>query len=162
MTRVHRYRVDGEEAEGDRRERRREAVHVVEEIEGVRDADEPDDRDGVADETVVDQLDVGSGTQHERGAADLSGELRERRQADQIVREAGEEDERAARVDPDEALVDLERAGRRREPQPRAEPGEDADAAEHRRRRIVPAVCARQGDEPAGERGSEQQPDRDR
>ena len=42
---VHRRRVDREVAAGDRRERRREAVHVVEQVERVRDPDEPDERD---------------------------------------------------------------------------------------------------------------------
>ena len=95
-------RVDREEGERDPGHRRRQPVHVVEQVEGVRDADEPDDGDRVADELVVDELHVRPGAEHDRRSADLGGELRERRQAEEVVGEAGQEDERAPGVDADE------------------------------------------------------------
>ena len=45
---VSRGGVDGEVTARDRRERRCETVHVVQQVEGVRDAHEPDERDAVA------------------------------------------------------------------------------------------------------------------
>ena len=102
--------VDCEEGEGDAGHRCREPVHVVEQVEGVRDADQPDDRDRVADKPVAHQLHVGSGPEHDRRSADLCGELRKGRQAEEVVCEPGREDEGDAGVDPDERLVGVERA----------------------------------------------------
>ena len=89
VARVHGDRVDREEAERDRGERRREAVHVVEQVERVRHADEPDDRDRVADPVVADELHLRAGREHDHGGADLRRELRERAEAVEVVDEPG-------------------------------------------------------------------------
>ena len=68
--------VDREEPERDPGERRREAVHVVEQVERVRHADEPEDRERPRDEVRVDQLDAGTGREHDHGGGDLQRELR--------------------------------------------------------------------------------------
>ena len=80
------------------------------------------------------------GREDDRGGGALRGELRERAEAEEVVGEAGGEDERDRAVDADERLVRVEGADRGGAPEPGAEADEDADPAEARRRGGVPAV----------------------
>ena len=68
---VPRDRVDGEDRAGDRREGRREAVHVVEQVERVRDPDEPDEPERRRDQVVADHLDGEPGDEHDAGRREL-------------------------------------------------------------------------------------------
>ena len=79
MVLVHGEGVDREEQSRDPRERRRQAVHVVEEVEGVRHAHEPDERDDAGEEVVRDEAGDGDAVEDdEAGRGELRGELRDR------------------------------------------------------------------------------------
>ena len=71
--------VDREERARDRGERRREAVHVVEQVERVRDPDEPDEREREREHVVGDDLDREPGREHDRRGRELGCELRDGR-----------------------------------------------------------------------------------
>ena len=157
VVRVDGHGVDREEPERDRGERRREAVHVVEQVERVRHPDEPEERDRAGEDVVVDELDGRPGREHDRAGGDLRGELRERaaggRRSSTSPATKSERDRR--RRAPSSACVGSNAPDGDREPEARAEPGEDADAAEHRRRALVPAVgatAARRARAASGER----------
>ena len=112
---VLRDRVDREVRTRDDRERRREAVHVVEQVERVRDPDEPEEADRPREDVVADDLDVEPAREHDDGGQDLRGELRERAQVPKVVDEPCDEDDRDAGEDPAELARPLERARRERE-----------------------------------------------
>ena len=158
VVRVLGRRVDREVRAGDRRQRRREPVHVVEQVERVRDPDEPEDPDTPREHVVSDDLDLEPAREHDHRGADLEPELDERAQVAQVVDEAGGEEERGAREDAAELAAPLERAGRERDADAGDEAEEDADAAEGRRGRLVPALPARVGDQPAAERRAQEDP----
>ncbi len=99
---VRRQRVDREVGARDDRQRRRETVHVVEQVEGVRDADEPEEADRPREDVVPDDLDVEPAREHDDGGGDLRGELRDRAQVAEIVDEPCDEDDRDAGEDPAE------------------------------------------------------------
>ena len=152
-------RVDREVRARDDRERRREPVHVVEQVERVRDADEPQQPDRPREDVVSDDLDVQAARQHDYGSGDLCGELREGAQVPEVVDEAGDEDDRDAGEDSAELARPLDRAARQRKRDAGDEPGEDADAAERRRRLLVPALVRRDGDEARAEGRAEEEPE---
>ena len=140
--------VDREVRARDDGKRRREPVHVVEEVEGVRDADEPDQADRPRENVVPDDLDVQAAREHDDRGGDLRCELRDRGEVPEVVDEPGDEDDRDACEDAAELARPLECAGREREQDPRREAREDPDATEQRRRLRVPALVRRDGDEP--------------
>ncbi len=93
--------------------------------------------------------------------AELRGDLRDRRQAERVVEQARDEEDRAPAENAEDLLV---RARDRTEREGGAdagrEAGEDADAAEVGRRARVPAVLARRRDEkPGGGRAEQQKED---
>ena len=92
--------VDREVAAGDDRERRRQAVHVVEEVERVRDPDEPEEADRPCEDVVADDLHVQAAREDDDRGGDLRRELRDRAQMAEVVDEPGDEDDRDARQDP--------------------------------------------------------------
>ncbi len=118
-------RVDGDGVERevaccDRRERRREPVHVVEEVERVRHPDEPDHAERHRDPVAPDDLDRQSAPQRDPRGAELRRELRPGGKRVQVVDEPCEEEHRAAdRARPTarssaRALRSRPRPGRRR------------------------------------------------
>ena len=132
---VGRGGVDREVAARDRRERRGEPVHVVEQVEGVGDADEPHDRDDGRDRAVPDQLHAEAGCNGDARRRELGGELGERAQVADVVHQPGDEEDRAAREDAEQLTgrvdrADGERAGRHRR----------TDRARSRRRRTSVSV----------------------
>ena len=156
--RVRGRRVDGEVGARDRGHRRREPVHVVEEVERVRHPDEPEDGDRGGEDVAGDDLHLESRCDDERRRPDLARELGDRWQCAEVVGEAGGEDDRAAAQDAEELLARLERVRRERGADPGQEAGEEPDPAEERRLPLVPAVAARLGDDAAAERGADQRP----
>ncbi len=156
---VHRDRVDGEEEERDRGERRSEAVHVVEQVERVRKPDQPDDGDRISDDLVVHELDVRAAHDHDRGGGALRGQLGERPEPVEVVDEAADEHERDRRVDPDKRAIDVERAGSSRCPEADAEACEDPDPAEARRVGVMPAILARDCKKASARRRAQKCPD---
>ncbi len=102
-------RVDREVATGDGGERRGEPVHVVEQVERVRDPDEPHERDDGRDHVVRDQLDAEAGGHGDTRGRELCPELGERAQVPDVVDEPGREEDRTTGED-------AEAAPRRRSP----------------------------------------------
>ena len=131
---VHGRCVDREVRAGDRRQRRGEAVHVVEEVERIRDPDQPDECDHDGDDVVREQLHLQPGCDHETGRGELREQLDERLQPDDVVDQARDEDDRAAEDDPEQLPRRLEDVEEEREPDAGDEAAEDPDAAKGRRR----------------------------
>ena len=155
VIRVNGHGVDREEEERDRGERRGEPVHVVEQVEGVRDPDEPDDaRSRRRPRSFVDQLDVRAGREDDRRRGALRRELRERRQrCERSSTRPARKTSVIAAVDAANSRVELERADRGRDPEPGAEADEDADPAEDRRRSSRASGRRTDGDEAPGRAG---------
>lgn len=158
VARVDRHCVDCKEGKGDRSQARGEPVHVVEEVERVRHADEPQERERPGKDLRVDQLDVGSGRQHEDRRSELDGELAERRQRMQVVDHAGDEEQRDPAVDAGDLAGRGHRADGDGEPQSDGDAGEDPDPAEKRRGALVPAVGRRRRDQALRDRRAQQDP----
>ena len=152
-------RVDGEVRAGDGGEGRREAVHVIEQVECVRDADEPDESDDDGNDVVREQLHVEPGGDHDPCRAELRDQLQERLQADDIVDQPGKEDEGAPADDPEQLFRRLEHVEEERDADPGEEAAVDPDASEGRRRLAGPALARRNRDEPSAERGTEERAD---
>ena len=152
-------RVDREVRARDDRERRREPVHVVEEVEGVRDADEPEEPDRPRDDVVADDLDGQPARDHDHGGDDLRGELRHDAQMPEVVDEPREEHDGDAGDDAAELAAPVDRAAGERESEPGDEAGVDADSAERRGLAFVPAVVARDGQQPAARARAEEKPE---
>ena len=161
---VHRRRVDREVDARDRGERRGQAVHVVEQVERVRDADEPEERDRDAEHVVLDELDAQARGDRDPGGGELRGELRQRAQVADVVEQAGDEDDRAAGEDSRRAPRSRSTAPTRSASStPAATPSGDRNAAERRCRAVVPTLAGRLGDEGDGRRrGAEQGPQGER
>ena len=149
-------RVDREIGAGDRRERRGEAVHVVEQVEGVRDPDEPEGRDGDGDDVVREQLDAEPRGDHDCRRAELRGELRHRPEVADVVDQAGHEQQRAAHHDASELERRLDRADELGAGEAEEQAQEDADAAEDRSRPVVPALAGRSRKQPCPERRAQE------
>ncbi len=162
MARVLGHGVDCEEGEGDPGERRGEPVHVVEQVEGVRHADEPEHRDRARDDRVVHELHGRPGCEHDRAGGDLQRELGERVQVPEVVDQAGEEHHGDPGVHAEQLLGRVSRADRNRQPEPGGEAGEDAETAEKGRRGRVPAVGRGMRNEPARQGGTQERPDHER
>ena len=77
--------VDREVGAGDRCKGRREAVHVVEEVEGVRDPHEPDERHHRRDDVVREQLHAQAARDRDAGGPELRRELRQRAEMPEVV-----------------------------------------------------------------------------
>ena len=160
MVRVLRERIEREEGARDRGQGRREPVHVVEQVEGVRHADEPHDAEHRRRDVVADDLDADAGDEHEGGGGELGPELRERREVVDVVEQPGHEEDGAAAEDAAERVVHRDQPGRGGDAAGGEQAGEDAAAAEQGRRALVPAVGARSGHDVAGRGCSQEQPDR--
>ena len=132
--------VDGEEERAHDGEAPREPVHVVEEVEGVRDRHEPQEAEGGGGEAVVDDLDADARREDDSRGGELPGELHGRRQGAEVVDQAEGEHDRRAAGDARELPRRLDRAGEQARADARQEAEEDADAAERRRVLRVPAV----------------------
>ena len=115
-------RVDREVRARDRGQRRREAVHVVEQVERVRDPDEPEDPDAPGEDVVADDLHLQPAGERDHRGADLDRELDEGAQVPQVVDQPGREEERGAGEDPAQLAAPLDRADRERRPIPATKP----------------------------------------
>ena len=131
---VGRDRVDGEHRARDGGERGREPVHVVEQVEGVRDPDQPEQAERDGEHVRADELDRQARCEHDARRGELRRQLRERGQGVEVVEQAGDEEDRAAGEDAAELGAPVDDADGERRADTRHEPGEDADPAEHRRR----------------------------
>ena len=153
-------RVDREVAGGDRSECRREPVHVVEQVERVRHADQPDEQDRGRDDLVRHEMDMLLvRREHDRSRAELGAELRERREGEQVVGQASREEQRTAAHDAPELGRAPDGVHGDRERDPAEQPGEDSDAPERRRHGGVPALPRRSGDDASCEPRAERYPD---
>ena len=172
VVRMRRRRVDREVEACDGRERRRQAVHVVEQVEGVGDPHEPEDGDRDAQHVVRHELDPQAGRDRDPGGRDLRCELRQRAQMADVVDDPCDEEQPASGQDPGELPRRLHGTDGDRERDAGGEPAGDADAAERRRGALVPALSGRLRDElgrggggaqegPEGERRDRQGGDRD-
>ncbi len=149
--------VDREVPAGDDSERRRQAVHVVEQVERIRDPDEPEEADRPRDDLVADDLDVEPAGEHDHRGRDLRGQLRDGTQVAEVVDESGGEDERDTGEDPAELSAPLDRSDRECEKNSSDEAPEDADASERRCWLSVPALVGRDGHEPSACRRAEEE-----
>ena len=102
VARVHRERIDREERARDRGEGRREPVHVVEQVERVRHPDQPEDADHGRRDVVADDLDADAGDEHERGRAAPARRSSRPGEVEDVVEEAGDEEDGAAAEDASE------------------------------------------------------------
>ena len=154
--------IDREEQRGDHGKAPGEAVHVVEEVEGVRDRHEPQEAERRGGDVVLDDLDADARCEHDARRGELPDELDGRGQRAEVVDQAEREDDRGAARDARELPCRLDGAGNDARADPRQQAEEDADAAEQRCVLLVPAVGRRGGDEAATEAVAKQQPDRQR
>ena len=90
-----------------------------------------------------DEFDRDGALEHDDRGSDLGAELRGRMKVDDVVEQAEREHDRAARGHGEDLSRNPDRPDRRREQDRSDEAGEDADAAERRRRARVPPVGAR-------------------
>ena len=102
---MQRRGVDREEESGDRGECRREAVHVVEHVERVRQPDEPERREREREPVVRDDRDLEAAGENDGRRRELRTELRDRRQAEHVVDKACDEEHGATRQDPEHLFV---------------------------------------------------------
>ncbi len=156
---VLRQRVDREVRARDRGQRRREPVHVVEQVEGVRDPDEPEEADRPRQDVVLDDLDAQAAREHDHGGADLRGQLGEGAQVTEVVDEPGREEEREPREDARRARCSTR--PRRPRARGRRRPRSPRRCRLHRRsgspaRASAPPSGPRRGARPARERRSAQ------
>ena len=158
---MDRERIDGEERAGHRGERRREPVHVVEQVERVRHPEQPHDSEQSRGHVVGDDLDADTGDEDERDGRSLRGELRERGKPEDVVDHAGDEEDGAAAEDAAELAACGDDAGRGGDSGCDEHPGEDAAAAQQGRRAGMPTVRAWRGDDVARGRRSPERPDRE-
>ena len=142
----------GEEERGHDGEAPGEPVHVVEEVEGVRDRHEPEQAEGGGGDAVLDDLHADARREHDSGRGELPGELHGRRQGAEVVDQAEREDDRCAAGDAGELPGRLDRAGEQAGADACEQAEEDADAAE---RAACPARASgrRTGRRRSGRRG---------
>ena len=151
---------DSEDCAGDGRERRGQAVHVVEQVEGVRDPDEPDESQRRREHVVADDLDGQAGGEHDARGRKLRRELRDRLERVDVVDEAGNEQDRAAGDDAEQLAAGVCRIDQDGGGDAGHEAEEDADAAEDGRRARMPALTGRVGDEASADAGTQQTEER--
>ena len=156
LTRVLVERGDREDGAGHGRERRGKAVHVVEQVEGVRDPDEPDEAERRREQVVADDLDRQPGSQDDGRRRELGRQLGDRLQRVDVVDEAGHEEDRAAGEDPEQLAARVGGAHCDCRAHSGDEAEEDPDAAEDGGRASMPALTGRIGDEPAAHAGAQQ------
>ena len=113
----------------------------------------------VASDVRVDDLDGQPAREHDPRCGELGRELHPRAERVEVVREPGQEEERAACEDSEQLRRRLDRTHGDGEQHARHEAGEDADAAEEWGRAPVPALPCRFGDEPVAEVGAQERPD---
>jgi hypothetical protein len=152
-------RVEGEVRRGDRGKRRRKPVHVVEQVEGVRHPDEPQEAERDRDPVAVDELHGQAARERDAGSADLEPKLRPGRKCPEIVDEAGQEEQRAPADDAPKLAARLEGARGHGYADPGDDAREDPQPADERRLALVPAIVPRRGREPVGERATKSRPD---
>jgi hypothetical protein len=118
------------------------------------------DRDRDLERLVVDDLDRQPAREHDRRRRALGGQLRERRQRPEVVRQAREEQERGAGHDPEQLAARVDRTGRGRRADGGEQAEEDPDPADQRRPVRAPALASGLAGEPSREGGAEREPDR--
>ena len=167
---AHARRRAREHGAGDRGECGGEAVHVVEQVEGVRDPDEPDqaDHESRARRCRRPRPRARSRARFPR-RANWAASFIHGPERVEVVREPGQEEERAAGEDSEQLRARLDRTDGDREQHARDEAGEDADAAEDRRRALRASArrsarrrAARRGGSAGASRGREPRPGRPR
>ena len=161
MARMDGERVDREERAGNRGQRCREPVHVVQEVEGVRHPHDPDDADRRGERAVRDDLDADPCREDDRRGRNLREDLRERREPEDVVDEPRGVEQRAARENPAELTCRGNRTHEERDAGRDEEPRQEAASPEQRRRAGVPAVGSRGRDDVSCRGGAEQHPDRE-
>jgi hypothetical protein len=102
----HRFRmlvveeeVDGKRAGCDRRDSRRQTVHVVEHVHGVGDADQPDERDGHVQDRPARPRKHEPEEDDRRRAQQLTDELLIRLEVQEVIDQAEDEQRRAGAED---------------------------------------------------------------
>jgi hypothetical protein len=91
-----------EEGGGDRGDARRQPVHVVEQVDRIGDADQPDERDRHVEHGCLRPGQREPEGNHDRRSHDLADQLLVRLEADQIVQQPDQEQERACAQDHEE------------------------------------------------------------
>src|SRR5204863_6646783 len=99
--------------------------------------------------------------ENDRGGRELRTELRERRQPEGVVDEAGDEEDGAAAEDAGKLLARRDDTGRDGDAGRGQQADEDAAAPEERRRALVPAISPWCGDDVLRRRGAPERPDRE-
>ena len=122
--------VQGEEAGGDRGDGGGDAVHVIQQVDGVRHADEPENADRRREYGIVHRRDADAAREHDRHGSELCADLRDGAEAARVVDEAGDEDDRAAAEDAEQLGARRDGAGGNRRPDAGENAGEDSDASE--------------------------------
>ena len=92
-------------AGGDDRRAGRQTVHVVEQIEGVGDADDPQDGQRNGDRREPGRFDLDAADDQHAGGQDLGDEFGVRPQMAEVVDQAGDEQDRAADYQTQQARV---------------------------------------------------------
>ena len=110
VVRVHRDGIDREVGACDPGHGRRDAVHVVEQVERVRHPDQPDDRERDGDPVVLDQLDRQPVGEHDRRRAALRRQLRRHRQPERVVEQPDGEEQGCGADDREERVASAHRA----------------------------------------------------
>ena len=133
-------------------ESRGEPVHAVDQVDRVRDTDHPEKRkrDGKPERSAAPE--GKPGVQDENGRQDLHDEFRFRANVVQVIREAGEEDNRSG--NPDGPRVKLVSPRHHDGDDGRAE---DRDPAHERHGTVVPAVFLWEGNPPGAVRQTDHQ-----
>lgn len=75
-------------------------IHVVEQVQGICDADEPEERDRPVDPVDPGQLEPDATEQHDQRGDELAAEFGERRQIDKVVDEPQQEGQRRRHHEP--------------------------------------------------------------
>jgi hypothetical protein len=154
--------VDREEDGRDQRERPGQAVHVVEQVEGVGHPHEPEQADDPGEDVVGDDLDREAGGERDRSRAELGGELHRCGQRVDVVDQPDREEQCGAAEDAEQLPMGVHAAGGDRGGDPGCEAQEDPDAPEGRGDVLAPPLACRVGDEPSRERRVEERPDHER
>ncbi len=132
--------VHGQRQRGDRRDAGREPVHVVEHVHGVRHADEPEERDQHVERGRSGPRQHEAEVDDRGGAEQLSAEFLIGLEVEEVVDQAEEKHRRAAAEDDPHLAARADAHEHCRH-----DSEEDRHAAEHRRRRLMPAIALRLG-----------------
>ena len=129
--------IDEQRDAGNQRDAAAETVHVVDEIEGVRQTDDPHERQQHVERRRRHPIEPVVEEHEDRRDDDLGDQLRGRLQRQHIVDEADEEDERGRSDEHGHSRGDPKHNGAEKQRD------RDGDAAEQRHRPPVPAIFAR-------------------